>query len=237
MRNPDWTRDEHILAFDFYMRYRPKIPTQNSKEIIELSAVLGQLGHKIWGSTSETFRNPDGVYLKMMNFRSNDPTYDGIGMSRGSKDELLIWELFGEDQNSLIKSAILIRAAIEDDTLKNVSEDHDDDAWEHQEGSVYTAYHKRRERKDVKSKKIKDVLAAGKTICCEACDFDFEKVYGSRGRGFIECHHVTPVSEMKPNKKTRSSDLALLCANCHRMIHSKRPWLTIQELKNILEKD
>ena len=129
MRNPDWTRDEHILAFDFYMRYRPKIPTQNSKEIIELSAVLGQLGHKIWGSTSETFRNPDGVYLKMMNFRSNDPTYDGIGMSRGSKDELLIWELFGENQNSLIKSAILIRAAIEDDTLKNVSEDHDDDAW------------------------------------------------------------------------------------------------------------
>lgn len=78
-----------------------------------------------------------------MNFRSNDPTYDGIGMSRGSKDELLVWELFGEDQNSFIKSATLIRAAIEDDNLKNVSEDHDDDAWEHQEGSVSTAYHKR----------------------------------------------------------------------------------------------
>lgn len=235
MRNPKWTRDEHILAFDFYMRHRPQIPSQTSKEIIELSELLGRLGRKIWGHTSDTFRNPDGVYLKMMNFRSNDPSYDGVGMSRGSKDEILVWELFGDDTKRLNASAQLIISAIEDDAIVNVSEDDSDDTWEDQEGSVHTAYHKRRERKDVKSKKIKAVLKEGKAISCEACGFDFEKVYGDRGRGFIECHHKKPVSEMEPGQTTKAADLALLCANCHRMVHSKRPWLSIEELKDLLK--
>ena len=235
MRNPKWTRDEHILAFDFYMRHRPQIPSQASKEIIQLSELLGRLGRKIWGHTSETFRNPDGVYLKMMNFRSNDPSYDGAGMSRGSKDEVLVWELFGDDTKKLNASAQLIMSAIEDDTIVNVAEDEADDTWEDQEGSIHTVYHKRRERKDVKSKKIKAVLREGKAISCEACGFNFEKVYGDRGRGFIECHHKKPVSEMAPGQTTKASDLALLCANCHRMVHSKRPWLTIEELKGLLK--
>lgn len=234
MRNPKWTRDEHILAFDFYMRHRPQIPSQTSKEIIQLSELLGRLGRKIWGDTSDTFRNPDGVYLKMMNFRSNDPSYDGVGMSRGSKDEILVWELFGDDTKKLNASAQLIMSAIEDDTIINVAEDDADDTWEDQEGSIHTVYHKRRERKDVKSKKIKSVLKDGKAICCEACGFDFEQVYGVRGRGFIECHHKKPVSEMVSGETTKASDLALLCANCHRMVHSKRPWLSIDELKEII---
>ena len=234
MKNPKWTRDEHILAFDFYMRHRPKIPSQNSQEIIELSSLLGRLGRKIWGYTSPTFRNPDGVYLKMMNFRSNDPSYDGVGMTRGSKDELMVWELFGDNIPKLTSAAKLIVTAIDDETIINVAEDDTDDTWEDQEGSVYTTYHKRRERRDVKSKKIKAALKAGKTICCEACGFDFEAVYGERGRGFIECHHKNPVSEMAPGQTTKASDLALLCANCHRMVHSKRPWLTIDELKEII---
>ena len=30
-----------------------------------------------------------------------------------------------------------------------------------------------------------------------------------------------------------NEDLSLLCSNCHRMIHRKKKWLTIDELKNI----
>jgi 5-methylcytosine-specific restriction protein A len=29
-------------------------------------------------------------------------------------------------------------------------------------------------------------------------------------------------------------DLALLCANCHRIIHSCRPWLSLDELRAII---
>ena len=40
--------------------------------------------------------------------------------------------------------------------------------------------------------------------------------------------------QMKINQKTRLNDLSLLCSNCHKMIHRKSPWLTIEQLKKIL---
>jgi 5-methylcytosine-specific restriction protein A len=29
--------------------------------------------------------------------------------------------------------------------------------------------------------------------------------------------------------------LELVCSNCHRMIHRRRPWLTIEQLRSILK--
>jgi 5-methylcytosine-specific restriction enzyme A len=68
-------------------------------------------------------------------------------------------------------------------------------------------------------------------LICEACEFDFELTYGERGRGFIEVHHGIPLHQLLPGAKTKLDDLHLLCANCHRMIHSRRPWLTLDELR------
>ncbi|MCL1909430.1 MAG: HNH endonuclease [Kiritimatiellaeota bacterium] len=55
---------------------------------------------------------------------------------------------------------------------------------------------------------------------CHVCGFDYEKTYGEHGRGFIEVHHIKPLSskdeEVEVNPET---DLVCLCANCHRMIH------------------
>jgi 5-methylcytosine-specific restriction protein A len=69
---------------------------------------------------------------------------------------------------------------------------------------------------------------------CEACSFDFKATYGPRGARFIEAHHIKPVHTLVPGSKTRLEDLALFCSNCHRMVHVQRPWLTIQELKDLL---
>ena len=93
----------------------------------------------------------------------------------------MVWELFGDNVPKLTAAAKLIMTAIDDETIINIAGDHTDDAWEDQEGSVYTSYHKRRERKDVKSKKIKAVLKAGKTICCEACGFILRNSMESEG--------------------------------------------------------
>jgi len=54
---------------------------------------------------------------------------------------------------------------------------------------------------------------------CMACDFDFEETYGELGKGFSECHHLYPLSMNKKNRVTKLEDVAILCANCHRMIH------------------
>jgi len=65
MRNPPWTRDEHILALDFYFRHVPKIPAKHSTEVKELSELLNRLQQKTAQIRSETFRNPPGVYMKV----------------------------------------------------------------------------------------------------------------------------------------------------------------------------
>ncbi|WP_296311004.1 HNH endonuclease [Winogradskyella sp. UBA3174] len=74
---------------------------------------------------------------------------------------------------------------------------------------------------------------------CSACGFNFQNFYGDWGKGFIEVHHIQPLSENKgkeieTNPKT---DLEVLCANCHRMVHRKKGiTLSLQELKEKINK-
>lgn len=54
-------------------------------------------------------------------------------------------------------------------------------------------------------------------LCCETCGFDFLEKYGELGTGFCEVHHLFPLH--KGERETKNEDLAVLCSNCHRMIH------------------
>nr|WP_285767537.1 HNH endonuclease [Peribacillus sp. SI8-4] len=72
-------------------------------------------------------------------------------------------------------------------------------------------------------------------VFCEICSFDFYKKYGEIGENFIEGHHTIPVSELEEGQITRVEDIALVCSNCHRMLHRRRPWLTIQQLRELLK--
>ena len=67
---------------------------------------------------------------------------------------------------------------------------------------------------------------------CAACDFDFEKTYGSLGHQFIHVHHRTMISTAgKASKVDPAKDLVPVCPNCHAMLHKQNPPLTIDELK------
>ena len=102
------------------------------------------------------------------------------------------------------------------------------------EGAVRYVIHKNRERNFyIVEKKKKEFLKKEGKVYCEVCLFDFKETYGLRGKGFIECHHNIPLHETEENKETKTSDLSLLCSNCHRMIHRKKDWLTIKQLKDI----
>ncbi|WP_242977147.1 HNH endonuclease [Clostridium botulinum] len=57
------------------------------------------------------------------------------------------------------------------------------------------------------------------------------------GEDFIEGHHIKPVSELKEGEKTKVEDIVLLCSNCHKMIHRKRPWLSREKLKTLIVKN
>lgn len=74
---------------------------------------------------------------------------------------------------------------------------------------------------------------------CNACGFDFEKVYGEVGKGYIEVHHKKPLSSLDEAVVIDvKEDLITVCANCHRMIHRRRnKVLSIEDLKEILKKN
>lgn len=237
-RNPPWTRDELILALDLYLAHEGILPDKKSKEIASLSALLNRLSAKIQPEGSATFRNRNGTYMKLANFRRFDPRFTSQGkkgLSRGNKDEEVVWNEFAGDRQKLQKVAEAIRKEVDSPTFETTAYDDLDEVSEAPEGRVLTRVHRTRERnrKLVETKKAKVFRASGKLVC-EACDFDFEETYGSRGRMFIEAHHTKPVEGLGEEGKTHIDDLALLCSNCHRMIHVSQPWLSVEELRSIL---
>lgn len=107
------------------------------------------------------------------------------------------------------------------------------DAFE--EGGVRFKLHRRKERnRRAVQRKKEVVLAKHGRLCCEACDFDFAQVYGSLGAEFAECHHRIPLADLEGKHRTRLSELAIVCANCHRMLHRSRPMLSVGELREIV---
>lgn len=75
---------------------------------------------------------------------------------------------------------------------------------------------------------------------CKGCDFDFEKTYGEIGKGFIEAHHLTPLASLpegKPVPMDPATDFAVLCSNCHRMVHRRLEPLSVPELRHLLERE
>lgn len=69
---------------------------------------------------------------------------------------------------------------------------------------------------------------------CEVCEFDFATEYGELGAGYIEAHHTTPVSKLDGTRKTKISELALVCSNCHRMLHRSNPLLDVESLRALI---
>jgi 5-methylcytosine-specific restriction protein A len=87
---------------------------------------------------------------------------------------------------------------------------------DYEEGTKFRL-HKRIERNTKLSQKVKKLQ--GHT--CKVCSINFEDIYGTIGIGYIEAHHLKPLASLKGGKVAMDpiKDFAVLCANCHRMVH------------------
>lgn len=81
--------------------------------------------------------------------------------------------------------------------------------------------HRRRERYLRESKIAEAKKWTGGKLLCEApgCGFDFAVVYGELSRDYAQVHHLNTLSDRTTPSQTKLSDLAIVCANCHAMIH------------------
>ena len=238
MRNPKWHRDEIILALDLYFNLESGQMNSTNPEIIELSKLLNKLPIHEYRPDAIKFRNPNGVNLKLNNFKAFDPNYQGKGMKRGSKLDKKVFKEFYDNRKLLSNLAESIRSTVEDSELANKLYDipEDEEPVEVKEGKVIYKLHKYYERNYaiIKRKKSQYLKRYGK-LDCETCGFIFEEQYGKIGKGFIECHHRIPLHQLSVEKITKLEDLALVCSNCHRMLHRKISSLTINELQTHLK--
>jgi 5-methylcytosine-specific restriction enzyme A len=71
--------------------------------------------------------------------------------------------------------------------------------------------------------KIAEALDETGRLVCQVpkCEFDFEERYGELGKGYAQVHHLIPLHKApKEGRKVLLKDLAIVCANCHVMIHA-----------------
>ncbi|MFE6038779.1 HNH endonuclease [Streptomyces sp. NPDC056452] len=232
-RSPKWTRDELILACDVVTRNGWRGLSSSDPRIGELSDLLQLLGAYPPEQRAAEYRNRNGAALKTHNIASFHPDYQGKPTNGGKLDREVLQD-FLERPTEMARAAELIRAGLRSGELQPapLTEDEDlDDNVGAPEGRVLYRRHRTRERdKGLRKKKIASVLKRGGALSCEACGFNFGKVYGERGEGYIECHHVVPLHEAGEGT-TKLADLALICSNCHRMIHRSAPWPTPAELR------
>ena len=99
------------------------------------------------------------------------------------------------------------------------------------EGRLRLRNHLRRER-DPRIVRVKKRTAS--SLSCEICGFSFGKRYGDIAAGFCEAHHLLPLSEVDETTITHLDDLAIVCANCHRVIHLRNPPYSLDEVRGLL---
>jgi 5-methylcytosine-specific restriction protein A len=218
-----------MLALDLYLRTRGEMSySPTTKVVTDLSIELRSL--RIFPDdvrSNERFRNGSGVALKLHNFASIDPDYEGQGMGHGGAGDAKVWKVWAHRPSELAQAVAFIRAhGVTDEAPEDTGEDEE---YEAPEGRILFREHRRyeRDRKLVAKKKMAMLKKTGR-LACEVCDFESFEAFAIEG--VIDVHHVVPLHKIGESVTTMN-DLALVCPTCHRVLHKHRPIITPTELR------
>lgn len=106
----------------------------------------------------------------------------------------------------------------------------DDQAYAEGRVIVRTVKQRQRSRQLVQDAKERFRSQYGR-LFCEVCGFDFTEAYGIE---YIEAHHGMAMAALDEDHLSKTEDLVMLCANCHRAVHSQIPPLSIDALRQRL---
>jgi len=98
------------------------------------------------------------------------------------------------------------------------------------EGAIF--HENRRSRK--RNTQIREHALTRYGCVCAVCRFDYS-IYGDMGRSAVDVHHLNPIADRTGNEITTLDDVCVLCATCHRMIHTGGELKTPEQLRQIIE--
>lgn len=232
--NPNWTRDETLLALELYFETAEQVPGPSDARVIALSDGLRRLPIHEGANKKTNFRNPDGVAFKLQNLRQ---VATGKGLGNTSQVDKEIWAEFGGNPEAVTDLAALIRRELLDDNSNILDVEGD---LEFAEGRVVTRAHKVRERSRNLRKRVLKSRSQSGLLCCDVCSTKGAFSIEALNEALFEVHHIIPLAEAKVGT-TKLIDVALLCANCHRAIHraisSEKRWITPAEFKKMLRRE
>jgi len=220
----NWTREEYILALELYLKYPKSAPSKSDPILLEYSRLMRSL-HPPSAASDPSFRNENGVYLRLMNFRAVDPYWTSqgkVGMTSGKTGKCKeIWEEFEGSHEIVFELATQIKTEITAGSI--ISKELmpvDSDQKSAQEGKWVLAKHFRRERSPVlRKKKLYEQMTQKGLNYCEACNQDGSD-YNCEPEKILEVHHTVPLHKNAAEVETKLSDLQILCANCHKAVHA-----------------
>jgi len=129
-RNPSWTREELILALDYYLGHRNEDPRPNSEGISYLVAQIAKVSQTLGlRSAVVPLRSPDAVEMKLRNFAAHDPLYTESGrtsLKRGNQLEAILWNEFSERPSELKRIASRISALAKTADVTSIDADEDE---------------------------------------------------------------------------------------------------------------
>jgi len=231
--NPNWNRDETILALEAYFALAGKNPSAKDPQIIALSQTLRALPYHGEAARKPTFRNPDGAAFKVQNLRS---LKTGKGLGNVSRMDREIWDEFGANPAEVTRLASLIRAGIALGHQAEVPGSDDAEDVEFYEGRLLTQRHMRRER-NAGLRKALLKKRQGEALHCDICGEAHNALPPELRASAFEAHHVVPIAAAGEGA-TKLSEVALVCATCHRLLHRlialRRAWVGLAEARSLI---
>lgn len=232
--NPNWTREELILALDLYFSLDQGQMHKGHPDVIKVSNELRALNVHQEIPDQEKFRNPSGISRRLGNFKTMDSGYEGEGLRNSGKLAKEVFKEFSNRRDKLRKEADLIRYVY----LKPKSETSKVTEPQVKYNSDFLfQFHKNRETDPfvMKVKKEK-VLTETKKLNCELCGFDSHAFYGEIGIDLMEIHYNKELTNELGLESCDMSDFVVVCSNCHKVLDKNFGLLDANDLKKLIHK-
>lgn len=252
LRLPLWTDEERILALDVYLQNRPR--NRYSSQDVEVQQ-LSDLLRRRQGFPTEVradprFRPPSDIRDKLNSFANLDNPSQPT--RKANYEDVRLWNTWRADAAGLHALAKGIRelesmADQQDLDLRSVTQPsttreagsttdvftspEEGDAEPLIEGGIVRVQMNQHER----NPRARAVCIAHYGASCQVCGLDFAQRYGKIGRGFIHVHHLRELSTRDGAYTVDPiQDLRPVCPNCHAMLHTKKPAMSIEQLRGLL---